>query len=37
MNDFDHGKLDVYVAAIDFVALADVANSYFASWRCSFS
>jgi hypothetical protein len=25
------------VAAIDFVALADVANAYFASWRCSFS
>ncbi len=23
MNDFDHEKLDVYVAAIDFVALAD--------------
>ena len=23
MNEFDHEKLDVYVAAIDFVALAD--------------
>jgi four helix bundle protein len=23
MTDFDHEKLDVYVAAIDFVALAD--------------
>jgi four helix bundle protein len=23
MNDFDHEKLDVYVAAIEFVALAD--------------
>ena len=23
MNEFDHERLDVYVAAIDFVALAD--------------
>jgi hypothetical protein len=27
MTDFDHEKLDVYVAAIDFVALADSVSS----------
>jgi hypothetical protein len=40
MNDFDHERLDVYVAAIDFVALVDqvverAGICCFGSLRCS--